>query len=95
MVKTFGDQLLTRPALADDEHRSVKRRSAARALDRIEKRKALANELLTPLHAPTVGGKSHHLARNFALSARAKTTKSLKSGFSSSLAQLLYGLSQV
>ena len=49
-MKTFGDQLLASPSFADDEHRPVERRGAARALDRIEKRKALADELVRPLH---------------------------------------------
>src|SRR6478672_6326475 len=65
MVKALGNQLLTSPALADNEHRPVERRSPARPLDCIEEGKALADELVCPLHAPTVGGKSHHLASIF------------------------------
>ena len=50
MVQPFGDQLLARPSLANDEHCPIQRRGAARALDRVEKRKALPNELFRPLH---------------------------------------------
>ena len=50
MVKPFGDQLLAGPALADDEHGPVERRGTARALDRVEERQALADELICPLH---------------------------------------------
>ena len=46
VVQTLGDQLLAGAALADHEHRSVERRGAARALDRVEEREALADELV-------------------------------------------------
>ncbi len=49
-VEAFGDQLLARPALADDEHRPAQRRSAAGAFDRIEECARLADELIIPLH---------------------------------------------
>jgi hypothetical protein len=65
VVETFGDQLLAGPALTDHEDGPVERRGAARPLDRVEEGKALANELVSPLHSPTVGGKSHELARIF------------------------------
>ena len=52
MVQALGDQLLAGAALADDEHRAVERRGAARALDRVEERQALADELIRPLHTP-------------------------------------------
>ena len=51
MVKTFGDQFLAGAALADDEHWPVQGRGAARALDRVEERQALTDELLRPLHS--------------------------------------------
>ena len=51
MVKPFRDQLLAGSALADHEHGPVKRRGAARALDGVEKREALPDELFGPLHA--------------------------------------------
>ena len=54
-----------RTALANDQHGAIERRGAARALDRIEKRKALPDQLTDPLHVPTVGGKPHLLARCF------------------------------
>src|SRR6185437_12057526 len=50
MVETFGNQLLARSALADHEHRAVERCSTARALDCVEKRQALPDELVRPLH---------------------------------------------
>src|SRR5687768_18282045 len=65
MVEPLGDQLLAGAALADYQHRAIERRGAARALDRIEKRKALPDQLTDPLHMPTVGGKPHLLARYF------------------------------
>jgi hypothetical protein len=51
MVKALGDQLLAGATLADHQHRPVKRRGAARPLDRVEKGQALANELIGPFHA--------------------------------------------
>ena len=53
MVKALGDQLLAGAALADDQHRPVERRGAARALDRVEERQALPDELIRPLHNPS------------------------------------------
>ena len=49
-MQPLGDQLLARPALADDQHRPVERRRAAGALDRIEKGQALPDELRGALH---------------------------------------------
>ena len=49
-MKTFGNQLLARPALADDEHGPVERRRAAASLDRVEEGEALPDELIRPLH---------------------------------------------
>ena len=40
MVEPLGDQFLARAALADDQHRAVERRGAARPLDRVEKGQA-------------------------------------------------------
>jgi hypothetical protein len=66
MMKSFGDQLLARAPLTDHEYGTVQRRGTARALDRVEESQALADKLVCPLHYwPTVGGKSHHLARIF------------------------------
>ena len=45
-MQSLGDQFLAGAALADDEHRPVERRGAARALDRIEEWKALPDELI-------------------------------------------------
>jgi hypothetical protein len=50
VVKTFGDQFLAGAPLANDEHRPIERRGAARSLDGVEERKALTNELLASLH---------------------------------------------
>ena len=95
-METFGDQLLAGAALADDEHWPVERRSAARPLDRVEEGQALADELFRPLHNwPTVGGKSHHLARIFTAFSLAKLRISRKFGVSEKMARLLYGLGQV
>ena len=65
MVQPFGNQFLARPAFADHKNRTIERRGTARPFDRIEKGKALPYELICPLHAPTVGAKSHGLARCF------------------------------
>ena len=90
MVQTFGDQLLARPPLANDEHRAVERRGAARPLDRVEKGKALADELVCPLHAPTVGGESHHLASIFTPISLENQMISEMSGISENMARDLY-----
>src|SRR4051794_40846434 len=97
MVQTFGNQFLARAALTDDEHWPVQRRSSACALDRVEKRQALADELFRSLHAlsPTVGGKSHHLARFFALFRTSKTLKFRNFAVSANVARLLNGRMQV
>jgi hypothetical protein len=73
MVQTLGDQFLAGTAFADHQHRPVERRGAARSLNRVEKGIALPNELIGPFHVPTVGGKSHQLARIFALKTLAKS----------------------
>ena len=91
MVKAFGDEFLARPPFADDKHGAIERRGAACALHRIEKGEALANELFGSLHAPTVGGKSHHLARIFPGFSPGKLRILLKNVLSSILARLLYG----
>ena len=70
-MEAFGDEFLAGAAFSDDENRPVERRSTAGALDRVEERQALANELVCALHrlpaefCPTLGGKSHDLARIF------------------------------
>src|SRR4051812_12070232 len=48
MVQALGDQFLAGAALPDHQHGPVERRRTARALDRVEERIALANELLGP-----------------------------------------------
>ena len=71
MVEPLGDQLLAGAALADHQHRAVERRGAARALDRVEEREALADELVCPLHRSPIQiltdcwWESHDLARIF------------------------------
>src|SRR4051812_24199635 len=95
MVETFGDQLLAGAPLADNEHGPVERRRAARAFDRIEKCQALADELVSALHTPTVGVESHVLARCFVTFSTSKTTDSRKSGVYPILARLLYMKEQV
>ena len=65
MVQALGDQFLARATIADHQHRPVERRCPARALDCVEKGQALPDELIDPFHAPTVGAKSHALARYF------------------------------
>ena len=65
MVKALGNQLLARAALSDHKDGTIERRGAARPLDRVEEGQALTDELIGSLHAPTVGGKPHLLARYF------------------------------
>ncbi len=79
MVKTLCDQFLASTPLADDENGTIERSGTARPLDGVEKGEALPDELFSALHVPcrskirpTVGGKSHHLARIFALIFRSK-----------------------
>jgi hypothetical protein len=50
MVQPFGDQLLARPALTDHKDRTIERRGAAGAFDRVEKGQARADEIVGPLH---------------------------------------------
>jgi hypothetical protein len=78
VVETLGDELLPGTTFADHQHGPIERRGTARPLDRVEERKALSDELFCPLHSPTVGGKSHHLARNFKLFLLAKSDFSEK-----------------
>ena len=65
-MQALGDQFLAGAAFADYQHRSIERRGAACPLDCVEERQALTDELICPLHAPTCGGNSHHVARYFA-----------------------------
>jgi hypothetical protein len=100
-VETLGDQFLAGAPFPDDEHGAIERRGAAPALDRVEERQALADELLCSFHlrsiriCPTVGGKSHHLARIFIRLRLAKSTKFREFALSLKLARLLYGKRQV
>jgi hypothetical protein len=91
VVKTLGDEFLSRPSLADYEHRPIERRSAARPLDSIEESQTLSDELICALHVPTVGGKSHHLARIFNVLGGRKSRKSRKIELSESVARMLLG----
>ncbi len=91
MVKTFGDQFLACSSLTNDEKGAIERRGPAGALNRVKKSQALADELFCPLHAPTVGGKSHHLARIFTRDRRSKMEISLTPAIFDKMAQLLYG----
>ena len=65
VMQALGNQFLAGPAFANHEHGTVKRRCAARPLDRVEESKALADKLIGPFHVPTCGDKSHHMARYF------------------------------
>src|SRR5689334_8081529 len=95
VMEALGDQLLAGASLANDQHGPVKRRGTARALDRVEERQALTDELFCPLHSPTVGGKSHHLARIFTLFSLAKSKISWNSSVSHILARTLNRKRQV
>ena len=64
-MEAFGDQLLARAPLTDDEHGPIERRRTAPALDRVEKGQALTDELFSAFHVLTVGAESHVLARYF------------------------------
>ena len=55
MVEALGDQLLAGAALADHQHRPVERRGAARALDRVEEGRGLADQLGVALHCQCLG----------------------------------------
>ena len=101
-MEALGNQFLAGAALTDDEHGPIERSRAACAFDSIEERKALADELFAPLHPafdqktrPTVGGKSHQLARNFPRHPVRNSTKRLKLAVRRQLAQLLNNLWQV
>ena len=94
-MEALGDQFLAGPSLADDQDRAVERRRAARPLHRVEECKALADELIRSLHALTVGGKSHQLARFFALFSRQNCRFSQKISHSLNMAQDLNGDRQV
>jgi hypothetical protein len=94
-MQTFGDKLLAGAPLSDNEHGPVEGGGAARALNRIEEGQALADELVGPLHVPTVGGKSHHLARIFTAVSEVEVRILHKSGLFAILARLLNGKMQV
>ena len=53
-MEPLGDQLLAGAALADHKDRAVERRSTARPLDRVEKGETLPDELVCPLHVPSL-----------------------------------------
>ncbi len=50
VVETLGDQFLAGAAFADHQHRTIERRGTARALDGVEKRNALADEIQGACH---------------------------------------------
>ena len=54
-MQARGDQLLARAALADDQHRTVQRRRAARLLKAIEKLSRPPDDLLNPIHSQELG----------------------------------------
>jgi hypothetical protein len=95
MVEALGYQLLASPALADHEHRAVERRGAAGTLDCIEEGKALADELFSAFHVPTVGVESHVLARCFAPFPISKMAEFRILAISVKLARSLYMEGQV
>ena len=99
-METFGNQLLAGSTLADDQHGPVERRGTARALNGVEEREALADELVCAFHDPaeiwlSVGGKSHHLARIFALLSTGNECFSSKSAVFQNMARSLYSNGQV
>ena len=94
-MKTFCDEFLAGPTLADDEQRAIERRGAARTLNRVKEGQALADELFCSLHAPTVGGKSHHLARIFTDISASKNRIPLNFNIFDNVARILYDLKQV
>src|SRR4051812_8265656 len=53
-VEALGNELLAGAALADDQHRTVERGRAAGALEGIEKRARLTDDLGCPLHGETL-----------------------------------------
>jgi hypothetical protein len=89
MVEALGHQFLAGAALADYQYRTIERRGAAGALDRIEDRVALPDECFRPLHTPTVGDEYHDLARYFARKSAIFGAISYFSGISGILAWLL------
>ena len=101
MVETFGDEFLAGTPLADDENGPVERSGAARPLYGVEEGKTLADELFGTFHGsqskirPTVGGKSHHLARIFTDFGREKSMNLRKMAVSGYLAWLLLYWKQV
>src|SRR6476469_7901120 len=95
MVEALGDQLLSGAAFADHEDWAIERGRPARSLDRVEKGKALPNETFRPLHTPTIGDKSHDLARFFAAFSPLKTKQFRKSDRSSKMARILNSKEQV
>ena len=101
MVKTFGDQLLARAPLADHQHRPVQGRGAARPLDRVEEAKlwpmnwSVRSMLSQSENCPTVGGKSHQLARIFTLFLAANQQILRNSALYEEMARPLYGIWQV
>ena len=85
----------------DDEHRPIERRRAAGPLDRVKEGQALADEGFRTVHDsrskiwPTVGGKSHHLARIFKRLDQAKERKLGKMTLSGKVARPLLSGRQV
>ena len=64
-MKALGDQLLTRAALAHHQHWPIERRSAAGALDSIQKSRRLADKLIAvPCPFSNIGIFHHSIAIN-------------------------------
>ena len=59
MVQALGDQFLACATLADHKNGTIQRCGAAGPLNRVEKGQALTDELIGPLHAPTIGAEAH------------------------------------
>ena len=49
-MQAFGDQLLARASLANDENGTIEPCRTARALDAVEESARLPNKLLSPIH---------------------------------------------
>ena len=54
MVETLGNQLLARSAFTNHKDRAIKRRGTAGPLDGVKEGKTLPDELVCPLHVPSL-----------------------------------------
>ena len=94
-METLGDQFLAGTPFANNDHGPVERRRTARALHSVEEGQALPDELVRTFHTPTVGDKSHHLARNLRLIFLEKLRISRKLDISRNMARMLLSQEQV